>query len=189
MRMFGWMVAVLWLLPAARAQETTVMPPPAMAPTGTVKAAKPPKNPANSLFTPAAGSSTNGMTISFDRLEFDYKDMVAAYDGHVRVVDPRYEMTCDRMLVFLEGTNQIKRIIAVGNVDMTQTDRHATCGRAVYEHTTGQAELTGNPVVTQGGNRLVGTRILIWLNDQRVEVDSGRMNLAPETVKNRDIKP
>lgn len=205
MKMSFWMIGALaagvWLLPDARAQETTVAPPPGVVlpgtiavpvATGAVHAAKAPKkgSPA-SLFGGTVGPSTNGagMTITSDRIEFDYKEMVIAFDEHVHVVDPQYEMTSDRMLVYLEGTNQIKRIISIGNVDITQPDRHATCDKADYEHASGRIVMTGNPVVTRGADRVVGKKITVWLNDQRVEVEGGRVNLSPETMKNRDIKP
>jgi lipopolysaccharide transport protein LptA len=200
----GAFIAGIGLL--AEAQETTVMPPPGAvfpapsAATGddTVHAGKAPKSGANPFFSllgnssktnNAGGASTNGMTITSDRIEYDYKELVIAFDAHVRVVDPRFTMTCDRMLVFLEGTNQIKRIICIGNVDGTQPDRHATCNKAVYEHDTGEIVMTGNPVLTRGADRVVGTKITVYQNDQRMVVDGGRMNLSPETMKNREIKP
>lgn len=200
--MIGAFATGLGLLAAAEAQETTVMPPPGMAPpaaTGTVHAAKPPKSGANPLFgmlgnssktNSADGSSTNGMTITSDRIEYDYKELVIAFDEHVQVVDPRFTMTCDRMLVFLEGTNQIKRIICIGKVDGRQPDRHATCDKAVYEHATGEIVMTGNPVLTRGADRVVGTKITVYQNDSRVVVEGGgHIFVSPETMKNRDIKP
>ena len=197
-----WMIGVLaagaWMLPSARADGDAAAPAPAVAPPAAttpdaVHVAKAPKNGGSSFFGAAGGSSTNrgGMTITSDRIEYDYKEQVIAFDEHVCVVDPQYTMTADRMLVFLEGTNQIKRIIAVGKVDVVQPpDRHATCDKAVYEHATGEIAMTGNPVLNRGADRVVGTRIIVYQNDQRMVVEGGgRVNLSPETIKNRDIKP
>ena len=201
----GALITIAWLPQAARAQETTVAPPPAASPpasTGEFHAAKPPKGGTNPLFdmlggpvrTNSANSfSTNngGMTITSERIEYDYKELVIAFDEHVRVTDPQYTMTADRMLVFLQGTNQIKRIIAIGTVDVAQPpDRHAICDKAVYEHDTGSITMTGNPVLTRGADRVVGTKIIVFQNDQRVVVEGGgRVNLSPGTLKNREIKP
>ena len=203
----GMLLTGACLLSAAPAQETSVAsptgavvvapaqpkPPSAMAgTTGTVHAATPPKGGNTSFFGAAGGSSTNqgGMTITSDRIEFDYKEMVIAFDENVHVVDPQYTMTSQRMLVFLEGTNQIKRIIAIGNVDVAQPDRHATCEKAIYEHATGEIAMTGNPVLIHGADRVVGTKIIVYLNDSRIVVEGGgRVNLSPETMKNREIKP
>jgi lipopolysaccharide export system protein LptA len=183
-----------------RAQETTVPAPAPAAPatnaspvvTGEVH--KPPrKGGAGSLFQMSGSTTNGGMTITSDQAEYDYSDrqeQVIAFDGHVHVVDPQYDLKSDRLLVFTTGTNQIKRIIAIGNVDISQPGRHATCERATYEQSTGQAVLTGNPVLTRGSDRAVGTKITIWLNDQRVLVEGGfRGDISPETMKNRDAKP
>ena len=98
-------------------------------------------------------------------------------------------MTADRVLVFLVNTNQIKRIIALGNVVISQTDRQATCDKAVYEKGTEQVTLTGAPVLTRGADRVTGSEIVVFMNDQRVVVKNGRMVISPETMKNRDVKP
>ena len=194
----GAFAASLGLLAAAEAQETTVAPPPDLALAATpaasdaVPAAKAPKSGSNPFFGMLGGSSktnSGGMTITSDRIEYDYKELIIAFDEHVHVVDPRFTMTCDRMLVFLEGTNQIKRIMALGHVDGSQPDRHATCDKAVYEHATGEIVMTGNPVLTRGADRVVGAKITIFQNDQRMVVDDGRVNFSPETMKNRDVKP
>jgi len=138
------------------------------------------------------GSSTNtigGMTITSERMEFDYKEFVIAFDEKVHVVDPQYVMTSDRMLVFLEGTNQIKRIWSIGHVVITQDDRRATCGRAVYERATGQVVMTEEPVVTRGGDRFTGSELVVWMHDQRVVGKDVHVTISPESLKNQDVKP
>ncbi len=174
-----------------RAQETTVEPvaPAVAAPTDTVTTSAPKNKQAASFL--ASGSSTNrgGMVITSERLEFDYKEFVVAFDENVHVTDPQFTLTADRVLVFLQGTNQIKRIVAIGHVDMAQVDRHATCDKAVYEKESGQVVMTGNPVMSRGADRVAGREITIWLNDERVVVQGGRMSISPESMKNRDVKP
>lgn len=209
--MSGVFAVVGWLWPAAQAQETTVMPPPvatapapqpkplaatgmvSVAATGTVTATKQPKSGVNSFFSAATGTSTNsGMEITSDRGEVDYKEMVVAFDGNVHVVDPRYELTCERMLVFMEGTNQINRVICNGKVEVTQPGRHASCERAVYEHATGAIVMTGNPVVMTDVKmgRTTWPKVTVFLNDQRVLGENGgRLSIPTENLKQRDIKP
>ena len=194
--MIGLLAASLGI--SALAQETTVVAPAGVTPVAPAGGGKPAKSGGNPLFgmlgsgskNGAEGGATNGMTIVSDRIEYDYKEMVIAFDEHVHVTDPQYQMTCDRLLVFLEGTNQIKRIIAAGKVDASQSDRHATCDKAVYEHATGEIVMTGNPVLTRGADRVVGTRITVYQSDQRMVVEGGgRVTLSPDTMKNREIKP
>jgi lipopolysaccharide export system protein LptA len=142
-----------------------------------------------SLFSISGDTNRAGMTITSERLEFDYKEFVVAFDGRVRVSDQQFNLTADRVLVFLAGTNQIARILAIGSVNISQTDRRATCDRAVYEKDTGKVSLTGTPVLTRGNDRITGSEVVIFLNDQRVIVTDGRMWIAPESMKNRELAP
>ncbi len=110
-------------------------------------------------------------TITSDRLEFDYKDYVALFEGNVRVVDPQFELTSDKMLIFFERTNDVRRVDAIGNVNVISLDRTARCGRATYTRANGSILLQEQPVVTKGPHTLRGETIRIWLADNRVEVD------------------
>lgn len=117
------------------------------------------------------GSGTT--TITSDRLEFDYKDYVALFEGHVRIVDPQFTLTADQMLVFFANTNDVTRVDAVGHVNMQSQDRKATCGKAVYTRSNGAIVLTGDPVVSKGENVLRGQKITVWIGDSRVDVEGG----------------
>ncbi len=116
-------------------------------------------------------SADDETRITSDRLEFDYKDYVALFEGNVRVVDPQFELTADKMLVFFERTNDVRRVDAIGNVHVVSLDRTARCGRATYTRANGSILLQEQPVVTKGPHTLRGEVIRIWLADNRVEVD------------------
>lgn len=109
--------------------------------------------------------------ISADKLEFDYKDYVALFEGNVKIADPQFELTANKMLIFFENTNDVRRIDAVGNVRVVSEDRMATCGKATYIRATGAVEMLEQPVVRKGRNTLRGRKITIWVNDNRVEVE------------------
>ena len=185
--MIGAFVFGIGLLPMASAQE-----PVSTAASSAPMAAKPAKGGDGSFFLGGVSTNGGGMEITSVRMELDYKEtnaMVIAFDEDVHVTDPRYEVKADRMLVFLQGSNQIKRIIATGHVDIFQPDRHAICEKAVFEAGTGEIVLTGNPVLTNGANRVVGDKITVYQNDQRVVVEgSSRAHLAPEAAKKMDKK-
>ena len=83
----------------AQVTPASVKPPPAA-----VAAVKPVK---------AAQGPT---TITSDRLEFDYRDMVALFEDNVVVTDPELKMTADRMLVYFDGTNDVRQVTAAGHV-------------------------------------------------------------------------
>ena len=121
-----------------------------------------------------SGKGPRGQTtITSDRLEFDYKEYVALFEGHVKVADPQFTLTADRMLVFFENTNDVSRVDAVGHVHMVSLDRKATCGKAVYTRNNGAIVLTLDPIVSKGDNSLRGQKITIWLGSSRVDVEGG----------------
>jgi lipopolysaccharide export system protein LptA len=116
-------------------------------------------------------SRTGKTTITSDRLEFDYKDYVALFEGHVKVVDPQFTMTANKMLVFFENTNDVRRLDAIGKVKVVSADRTATCGKATYTRANGAIVMQEQPEVSKGPNTIRGGTITVWIGDNRVEVD------------------
>ena len=107
-------------------------------------------------------------TVTSDSLEFDYKSWIALFIGNVVVTDPEFVLKADRMILFFENTNDVKRVDCVGNVDMTSDDIRAQCGRATYTRENARIILQDQPMVSKGEQRLTGESISIWLNDERV---------------------
>ena len=126
-------------------------------------------------------------TISANTLEFDYKDFVALFDGNVRVEDPQFTLSADKLLVFFDKTNEVRRLDAIGNVKVISDDRTGTCGKAVYTRATGSIVLQYNPVVSKAENTLSGDIITVWLNDSRVDVE-GNVKLEGVAGTGSDIK-
>ncbi len=130
---------------------------------------------------PGSTASRGPTTVTSDRLEFDYKNYLALFEGHVRIVDPMFTMSADKMLIWFENTNDVTRVDAVGNVNMQSLDRKATCGKAVYTRSNGAIVLTGDPVVSKGENTLRGQKITVWIGDSRVDVEGGvQLQGSPE---------
>jgi lipopolysaccharide transport protein LptA len=149
------------------------------------------------------GARDHPTVITSTQIAFDYKEMVAVFEENVRVENPQFLLLADRVLVFLEGTNDIKQIMAIGHVSVTNELRSASCDKAVYTRATEQLVLTGNARLQRGDNSVSGNRIDIWLNDERMEVSPGddpaekltlpKVVFKPATVKNKPepepIKP
>ena len=111
--------------------------------------------------------------VTSDKLEFDYKNNVALFDGRVNVKDPEFTLKADRMIIFLEKTNDVQRVACTGNVRMTSDDIVIVCGKATYTRVNAHVLLEDEPVVTKGGQRLTGESIDVWLDDSRVVVNNG----------------
>lgn len=125
---------------------------------------------------PEAGEET---IISANHLNFDYRDFVATFIGDVSVVDPQFRMTSDRMIVYFEGTNDVRQVKAAGNVQVFSEDRRAYADEAYYTKAEEQIILVGNASLQRGLDAVRGDRITIWLNDERVECEPGMLVIAP----------
>ena len=118
-----------------------------------------------------AESTTGPITteIYADEASFDSTKNKGVFTGHVKVIDPRFNLQSDKLTVYLrKGEDQgLEKAIADGNVGVVR-DRpdpnggppmHAV-GRsehAVYNATDGNVELTGMPKVQQGLNMHIAT--------------------------------
>ena len=173
----GWAVALL-VCGAVFAEVQTVVPE-----TG--------KEPGKAAKAPKAETPGREAVITANRIEFDNKEGVILFDENVLVDDERFVMRSDRLLVFMEGTNDVQQIMAVGRVSITNQNRSASCEKAVYTKKDGQIVMSGNArLMRQGdeGGEVTGNRITFWLDDERMEVSPGRVVLPPGTFKKADTK-
>ena len=144
---------------------------------------------------PAKGQET---VITSTRMEYDYAESAILFDENVRVVDEEYTLTADRVLVMLEGTNEVRQIRALGHVVLINGERTARCPEAVYTKKTGQIVMSGpNDTAVQLTNKddkIWGRKITIWLDDQRMLCEPARLSLvdsnpAKTSGKGKDGEP
>jgi lipopolysaccharide transport protein LptA len=138
---------------------------------------------------PAAVGRESVITAS--KIEFDNKEGVILFDENVLVDDEQFLMRADRLLVFMEGTNDVQQLMAVGRVNISNENRVASCEKAVYTKKDGQIVMTGNARLIQSGGdkgEVTGDRIVIWVDDQRMEVYPGRVVLPPGSLNKGDRK-
>ena len=174
---------------AAFAQGQATAPVP-----GTPEAtAKPEKHESalKALTTQKSGEPARESVITAEKIEFDNKEGVILFDENVLVDDAQFVMRSERLLVFMQGTNDVQQIMAVGHVSITNQNRAASCDKAVYTKKDGQIVMSGNARLmqqgTQGGE-VTGNRITIWVDDERIEVSPGRVVLPPGSFNKVDKK-
>lgn len=124
--------------------------------------------------------------ITADRTDYDRKEGVILFDRNVYVDDEQYQMHADRLFVFLDGTNDMKRLVALGNVSLTNEDKTAWCQKAVYTKTSSQIVLFGDEqkpawLRDAGGRKgdeseVSGLRITYW-------IDSGLATVEKSVIK------
>ena len=125
--------------------------------------------------------------ITADRTDYDRKEGVILFDRNVYVDDEQYQMHAERLFVFLDGTNDMKRLVALGNVSLTNEDKTAWCQKAVYTKTSSQIVLYGdeqNPAWLRdaGGKKgdeseVSGLRITYWIDSGLATVEKSVIRL------------
>ena len=116
--------------------------------------------------------------ITAERTDYDRKEGVILFDRNVYVDDEQYQLHADRLFLFLDGTNDLKRLVALGNVSITNEEKNAACSRAVYVKKSSKIVMYGEDgapaSLYQGGTKgstVRGERITFWLNSEQVEIE------------------
>lgn len=121
--------------------------------------------------TPAPAGST---VITSDELHSDQQTHTTVFTGKVVVVGTNFRMTCQEMTVYFTNENKVDKLIATGDVRITQPDRVTRCGHAEYFRTEDKFVLTDSPVILDHKNEIHGGRITIDRTTQKMTVDGQR---------------
>ncbi len=122
-------------------------------------------------------SSKEPIHIKSDELEFDYQANRVVYRGTVNVVQGDVAIDCKELVVNLARAGarddlQLQEVVAIGDVVITQGERKATGGRAVFDQVKRQVTLLENPMLRDGPNEVAGERIVVFLDENRSVVES-----------------
>ena len=116
--------------------------------------------------------------------DLDRREGVVMFEGDVVV---RYSNDCtmcaDRLYMFVAGSNELSRVVALGNVSITNDTRAGTCAMATFRRKKSEVEMFGDGkgvlarLVESGedSSALEGTRIKFWLDAEQVEVEDSRI--------------
>jgi len=128
----------------------------------------------------AADTGAVGETvITADTLLFDYRQRMCVFEGNVVVTEPRVRMESQKLHVFFDASNNVESVVATEAVRVTQQNRVATCGRAVYTVESGAIVMTIEPVLARGRDELRGDEIRIFVNSEKVISTPGRLVVYP----------
>lgn len=103
------------------------------------------------------------LTINADRLEVIYADR------------PAQEGSTEKKRV-------LKKIVAKGHVKIIQGKKVGTCKQATYDKRAEKLVLTGDAQVWEGSNRIRGTKITLYINEDRSVVESSQNQKVEATV-------
>ena len=127
----------------------------------------------------AVGVASNGTTrITSARVNYDRKEGIAFFSGGVTVEDPTYVLHADRAVVYTGETNDLKKIVALGKIAITNESRRAYGAKATYFRNSGAVVLSsGDGIVAEvrdvgpdGDQVLRGKKIKFWTGSRQVEV-------------------
>ena len=117
--------------------------------------------------------------ITADRTDYDRKEGVVLFDRNVHVNDEQYQMHTDRLFLFLDGTNDLKRLVAIGSVAITNENRRAYCARATFNKKLGRIVMYSSDEITaelreegKKGSEVKGEKITFWIDSEQVEVEN-----------------
>lgn len=176
--------------PAAAAEEVAAV---ATAPAGAASAVA-----AETVDAPAtdadAAAQPRSVKITSARTDYDRKQGVIMFDENVFVDDAEYQMHADQLYVFLDGTNDLKRIVAIGHVAITNDLRAGTCAKATYTKATqkivmyGDGDGTTARLADNGRRRseVEGRKITFWIDSEQVEVEGSTVTLDAGSLGGRD---
>ena len=132
-------------------------------------------------------SSTNShVHVSGRSCDIDRAAGVVMLEGDVKMDhSDGYRMAADSVYLFLTASNELSRVVASGDVSLSDATREATCPLAVYRRRRREVEMFGDDkggvarLVERGGSRreLEGRRIRFWLDTEQVEVDQPRITV------------
>ncbi len=163
------------ILPAAGAPPP---PPPQQQPSG----------PPNAL---QGFSQNRDQPVKIDALTLEVrdKDKIATFSGNVHLVQGDTTLRCKTLVVYYDqdqaagaaktssvgptGSQQIRRMVAKGEVVVTKNDQTATGENGVYDMPANTVTLIGSVVVTQGQNVIKGGRLIVDLTTGISHVEGG----------------
>jgi len=122
------------------------------------------------------------IVVKADSLEIDNKKKVATFAGNVDARRDDFTIYCQKIQLFYVDQEsggsskkmkvRIEKIVASGNVKILRSGGgEATADKAVYYQDKEMAVLTGNPVVKQGNNSVEGSRITLYMKDNRSVIE------------------
>jgi len=149
---------------------------------------------------PAFSETTSKMTlidntsgpieIRANSIEINNKRHVVTFAGNVEAIRDDMKINCQKIeLLYEDIANdndldkarvRILEIIATEKVMISRPDGSiATAEKAVYYQNDEKVVLTGNPVIKQGADSVEGTRITLFLKEERIDVEKGKAILFP----------
>ena len=100
------------------------------------------------------------------------------FTGNVVVIGQNFHMTCQEMKVFFTNDNKVSKIVATGNVVITQPNRVTHCGHAEYFQDADTFYLPEEPVILDHNDTVSGPEIIVDRKSQTMHVKGPRSRVV-----------
>ncbi|MGE0679403.1 MAG: LptA/OstA family protein [Candidatus Binatia bacterium] len=126
------------------------------------------------------------VTMKSDLLTVTYEDVPpsnpAASDAKGKTVEQSEKQKKSTDNENATAKQRLKEIIAEGHVEIISGDRRATGKKAVFDEAQRIVVLSGDAAMQEGGNRVTGERVTVYLDEKRSVVDGGGGSRRAEMV-------
>ena len=148
------------------------------------KEEKPPRLKSSSKNKKKSGffSLSKAISINSDTMEYDNRANKGIFKGNVVARQADIVMFANLMHVYYSDGGGLSRVDAYGNVRVVQGDRIATGNSIIFNNATQTIVATGSPRVWQGDNVVHGTKITVYLKEERTVVESDSNSRASATI-------
>ena len=132
--------------------------------------------------------SSQPITITSNSMEGRKKENLVIFKGNVVAVQKDYTLYSKELYVYYADAQEIKEMIATGNVKIIQLNKIATGEKAVYAKEGRTVVLTGNPKVEQDCDIVKGNKITIFLDEDKSLVEGSVKVVVHPKDKKTDEK-
>lgn len=117
------------------------------------------------------------VNLKSETMTIENKKKLAVWRGGVVAVQADMTLKCDELQALYDDKGVVSTLTARGNVHLTQPGRVARSGQALFNNQARTILFTGAPKVWERENTLEGDRIMVWVDEDRVEVTKARGQL------------
>ncbi len=114
------------------------------------------------------------VNIDADQVVLHRRTNEAVFTGNVVAVRGEFRLTSRKLTVTYGEDQRITRLLAEGDVRVTEADRVVTSRKAEFDNIEEVLTLTGDAVLTEGDNVIHGDRVIFTLGTDEVRVEKVR---------------
>lgn len=140
----------------------------------------------------SGGGGDVPINVTAERMEADHRSKKILFSGNVVTTRGSMIIRSDTLEVFTtddeEGVEEVREVLARGNVRFEHEAKRATGDKAVYLAQEGKVVLTGNTRAWDGENEVTGHQMTLYIDEDKSVVIGGEDRRVEVTLKPRDVE-